>query len=64
MAYELIGKHVLDEVCTKVQEMDNYISITIDEPDDKRHLKDELKQITHLIQFGRVGCNVQPMSKD
>lgn len=64
MAYELIGKHILDEVCEKIQEMDNYISITVDEPDDKRHLKDELEQITRLIQFGRVGCNVQPIQKD
>jgi len=60
MVYELIGKHVLDEVCTKVQEMDNYVSITVDDPDDKRYLKSELEQITRLIQFGRVACNVQP----
>ena len=61
MVFELIGKHVLDAVCTKIQEMNNRVAITIEDDDDKKYLLDELEKIMEMIQFNRISCNVQPI---
>lgn len=63
MSYELIGSHVLDAVCDKLDEMESYINSTICNADNRAYFKSEHKTIKHLIKFGRVSCDVQPMPK-
>lgn len=63
MSFELIGSHVLDGICAKVDEIKQYICITTDNADDKINLVDELEQIQHMIKSNRVACDIQPMQK-